>query len=121
MDSYEPKEFHFNIKASADAQFNNIQTMYIGRNESMSEGFTGCISRVEFDDIYPLKLLFQEDGPANVRSLGCKCLWFVHINTSAKPCHILPNVVPESLVTKHPLTRCLPNNQSECIARFDCV
>ncbi|KAG8313696.1 biological adhesion [Homalodisca vitripennis] len=70
VDSYEPKEFHFNIKASADAQFNNIQTMYIGRNESMTEGFTGCISRVEFDDIYPLKLLFQEDGPANVRSLG---------------------------------------------------
>ncbi|XP_054280158.1 neurexin-4 [Macrosteles quadrilineatus] len=70
VDSYEPKEFHFNIKASADAQFNNIQTMYIGRNESMTEGFTGCISRVEFDDIYPLKLLFQEDGPPNVRSLG---------------------------------------------------
>lgn len=46
--------------------------MYIGRNESMNEGFVGCISRVEFDDIYPLKLLFQERGPANVRSIGCK-------------------------------------------------
>lgn len=72
MDSYEPKEFHFNIKDSADAQFNNIQYMYIGRNESMTEGFIGCVSRVEFDDIYPLKLLFQEDGPANVRSIGSK-------------------------------------------------
>ncbi|KAL1452559.1 hypothetical protein WDU94_006777, partial [Cyamophila willieti] len=70
VDSYEPKEFHFNIKESADAQFNNIQYMYIGRNESMTEGFVGCVSRVEFDDIYPLKLLFQEDGPANVRSIG---------------------------------------------------
>ncbi|KZC15059.1 Neurexin-4 [Dufourea novaeangliae] len=70
VDNYEPKEFHFNIKTSADAQFNNIQYMYIGRNESMTEGFAGCISRVEFDDIYPLKLLFQEDGPANVRSFG---------------------------------------------------
>ncbi|KAI5723877.1 hypothetical protein M8J76_012129 [Diaphorina citri] len=70
VDSYEPKEFHFNIKDSADAQFNNIQYMYIGRNESMTEGFIGCVSRVEFDDIYPLKLLFQEDGPANVRSIG---------------------------------------------------
>jgi len=70
VDNYEPKEFQFNIKASADAQFNNIQYMYIGRNESMTEGFIGCISRVEFDDIYPLKLLFQENGPANVRSLG---------------------------------------------------
>ncbi|XP_034192438.1 neurexin-4 isoform X1 [Osmia lignaria lignaria] len=70
VDNYEPKEFNFNIKASADAQFNNIQYMYIGRNESMTEGFVGCISRVEFDDIYPLKLLFQENGPGNVRSLG---------------------------------------------------
>ncbi|XP_053986437.1 neurexin-4 isoform X1 [Hylaeus anthracinus] len=70
VDNYEPKEFNFNIKTSADAQFNNIQYMYIGRNESMTEGFAGCISRVEFDDIYPLKLLFQEDGPANVRSFG---------------------------------------------------
>ncbi|XP_032688940.1 neurexin-4 isoform X2 [Odontomachus brunneus] len=70
VDNYEAKEFNFDIKASADAQFNNIQYMYIGRNESMLEGFKGCISRVEFDDIYPLKLLFQEDGPLNVRSLG---------------------------------------------------
>ncbi|KAG7191157.1 hypothetical protein KM043_007179 [Ampulex compressa] len=70
VDNYEPKEFNFDIKASADAQFNNIQYMYIGKNESMTEGFAGCISRVEFDDIYPLKLLFQEDGPENVRSLG---------------------------------------------------
>ncbi|XP_073984244.1 neurexin-4 isoform X1 [Rhodnius prolixus] len=70
VDNYEPKEFHFNVKESADAQFNNIEYMYIGRNESMSEGFIGCVSRVEFDDIYPLKLLFQEDGPSNVVSLS---------------------------------------------------
>ncbi|KAG5881355.1 hypothetical protein JTB14_037097 [Gonioctena quinquepunctata] len=70
VDGYEPKEFNFNIKASADAQFNNIQYMYIGKNESMTEGFIGCISRVEFDDIYPLKLLFQQQGPGNVKSLG---------------------------------------------------
>ncbi|XP_030764634.1 neurexin-4 isoform X2 [Sitophilus oryzae] len=70
VDSYEPKEFHFNIKESADAQFNNIQYMYIGKNESMSEGFIGCVSRVEFDDIYPLKLLFQQKGPGNVKVLG---------------------------------------------------
>lgn len=58
------------MKASADAQFNNIQYMYIGKNESMNEGFVGCVSRVEFDDIYPLKLLFQQNGPENIRSLG---------------------------------------------------
>ncbi|XP_063893286.1 neurexin-4 isoform X2 [Helicoverpa armigera] len=70
VDNYETQEYNFNIKDSADAQFNNIQYMYIGRNESMSEGFVGCVSRVEFDDIYPLKLLFQQDPPPNVRSLG---------------------------------------------------
>lgn len=70
VDNYKPKEIHYNIKHSADAQFNNIQYMYIGKNESMTEGFVGCISRIEFDDIYPLKLLFQENGPGNVRSIG---------------------------------------------------
>lgn len=70
VDNYEPVEYNFNIKSSADAQFNNIQYMYIGKNESMTEGFAGCISRVEFDDIYPLKLLFQESGPGNVRAIG---------------------------------------------------
>lgn len=70
VDNYEPQEFNFNIKASADAQFNNIQYMYIGKNESMTEGFVGCVSRVEFDDIYPLKLLFQQQGPGNVKAYG---------------------------------------------------
>lgn len=70
VDNYETQEFTFDIKDSADAQFNNIQYMYIGRNETMNEGFVGCVSRVEFDDIYPLKLLFQQDPPPSVRSLG---------------------------------------------------
>lgn len=51
--------------------------MYIGKNESMSDGFIGCVSRVEFDDIYPLKLLFQENGPANVKSIGSKLIGFI--------------------------------------------
>jgi hypothetical protein len=33
----------------------------------MSEGFVGCISRVEFDEIIPLKLLFQEDPLSNIQ------------------------------------------------------
>lgn len=82
MDNYEPKEYHFDIKDSADAQFNNIQYMYIGKNETMHDGFIGCVSRVEFDDIYPLKLLFQESGPPNVRSIGSKCA-FYSVVTSA--------------------------------------
>lgn len=70
VDNNEPVEYHFDIKASADAQFNNIQYMYIGKNLSMTDGFVGCVSRVQFDDIYPLKLLFQQNPPANVKSLS---------------------------------------------------
>jgi len=89
VDNYEAKEFHFNIKNSADAQFNNIQSMYIGRNESMTEGFTGCISRVQFDDIYPLKLLFQQNGPPNVKSIGPPIEDFCGVEPVTHP----PNVV----------------------------
>lgn len=77
VDNYEPKEYHFDIKDSADAQFNNIQYMYIGKNETMPDGFIGCISRVEFDDIYPLKLMFQENPPPNVKSLGSEFVYSI--------------------------------------------
>ncbi|XP_034938756.1 neurexin-4-like, partial [Chelonus insularis] len=70
VDGNEPKKYHFNIKTSSDAQFNNIQYLYIGKNESMTDGYFGCISRVQFDDFYPLKLLFQQEGPANIKSTG---------------------------------------------------
>ena len=67
IDNYEPQIYDFSIslKSSADAQFNDIRYLYIGKNESMTEGFVGCISRVEFDEIIPLKLYFQEDPHAN--------------------------------------------------------
>merc|ERR1712227_1196647 len=65
-----PQEYDFSasLKTQADAQFNNIKYLYIGKNESMTEGFSGCISRVEFDEIIPLKLYFQEDPHGNIRS-----------------------------------------------------
>lgn len=66
VDNYEPVSWTFDVKGSADAQFNNIQYMYVGKNETMSEGFVGCISRVSFDDIYPLKFLFQQDRPKEI-------------------------------------------------------
>ena len=69
IDNYEPQIYDFteSLKSSADAQFNNINYLYIGRNETMREGFVGCISRVEFDEIIPLKLLFQEDPLSNIQ------------------------------------------------------
>lgn len=71
VDNYEPQVYNFgeSLKSSADAQFNNIQYLYIGKNETMREGFVGCISRVEFDEIIPLKLLFQEDPLSNINAV----------------------------------------------------
>ena len=66
VDNYAPVTYTFPVKASDDAQFDNIQHVYVGKNETMLEGFVGCISRVEFDDIYPIKFLFQQDGPDNI-------------------------------------------------------
>nr|CAD7572109.1 unnamed protein product [Timema californicum] len=54
VDNYESQEFTFNIKASADAQFNNIQYMYIGRNESMTEGFIGSPLNEDFCGVEPV-------------------------------------------------------------------
>ncbi|KAL4092111.1 hypothetical protein QTP88_026673 [Uroleucon formosanum] len=94
VDGSDPKEFHFDIKESTDAQFNNIQYMYIGRNTSMTEGFVGCVSRVEFDDIYPLKLLFQQDGPPNVSGM----------NTTIKEdfCGVEPVTHPPPIIETRP-------------------
>merc|ERR1712062_223491 len=70
IDNYAPQEYDFSasLKSSADAQFNNIRYLYIGKNHTMREGFVGCISRVEFDEIIPLKLYFQEDHLSNIRA-----------------------------------------------------
>jgi len=71
IDNYPPEEYDFSasLKSQADAQFNNIKYLYIGKNETMTEGFEGCISRVEFDEIIPLKLYFQENKHGNIRSV----------------------------------------------------
>ncbi|CAG9853678.1 unnamed protein product [Phyllotreta striolata] len=94
VDGYEPVEFNFNIKQSADAQFNNVEYLYIGKNESMTEGFIGCVSRVEFDDIYPLKLLFQQEGPGNVKSLGT--------NLTEDYCGVEPITHPPDVIPTRP-------------------
>lgn len=68
VDNYEPIVHTFKIDDKADAQFNRLRSIYVGRNESMGtdEGFSGCISRVQFDDHFPLRRLFQESRRSNV-------------------------------------------------------
>ena len=44
VDDYEPQitSFDVSLKSSGDAQFNSITHLYIGKNETMREGFVGC-------------------------------------------------------------------------------
>lgn len=70
VDNYEPQVHTFNIRGKADAQFNDLLSIYVGRNESMGtgEGFVGCISRVQFEDHMPLRRYFQESRRSNVHA-----------------------------------------------------
>lgn len=70
VDNYEPQVIQFEIQGKADVQFNELLSIYVGRNETMStgEGFVGCISRVQFDDHMPLRRYFQESRRANVHA-----------------------------------------------------
>jgi hypothetical protein len=44
VDDYEPQitSFDVSLMSSGDAQFNSITHLYIGKNETMREGFVGC-------------------------------------------------------------------------------
>ena len=70
VDNNEPIVHTFKIRMKADSQFNSLKSIYVGRNETMDsgEGFVGCISRVSFDDHFPLRRLFQENRRSNVRA-----------------------------------------------------
>ena len=70
VDNYPPQIYVFNVGHKADAQFNELQSIYVGRNESMTtgEGFVGCITRVQFEDHVPLRRLFQESRRSNVHA-----------------------------------------------------
>jgi len=97
IDNYEPQIYDFSVslKSGADAQFNDIRYLYIGKNESMTEGFVGCISRVEFDEIIPLKLYFQED----------------HNSNKAYNIHAQPKTITEDFCGIEPIT--LPPEEEE--------
>lgn len=41
--------------------------VYISETTSESDGFVGCISRVQFEDLFPLKGLFTDPPQANVK------------------------------------------------------
>lgn len=70
VDNYEPRVYQYKISKEADAKFDQLKSIYIGRNETMDsgEGFVGCISHVSFDDHFPLRFLFQENRKPTVHA-----------------------------------------------------
>ncbi|KAI1289291.1 Neurexin-4 [Halotydeus destructor] len=70
VDNNEPIVHTFRIKSKGDAQFDRLKSIYIGRNETMDtgDGFVGCVSRISFDDHFPLRRLFQENRRSNVKA-----------------------------------------------------
>ncbi|KAG8190720.1 hypothetical protein JTE90_024856 [Oedothorax gibbosus] len=96
VDNYEPIIHTFKIDNKADAQFNRLKSIYVGRNESMGtgEGFVGCISRIQFDDHFPLRRLFQESRRSNV--------WAVPDDIREDDCGIEPVTHPPELRATRP-------------------
>ena len=113
VNNYEPIIYTFKIADKADAHFNLLKSIYIGRNESMStgEGFVGCISRVSFDDHFPLRSLFQEDRRANVEAFPS--LDSVHEDT----CGIESVTHPPELIETRPSS--LPEHFQENLSILD--
>ena len=70
VDNYEPRVIQYKISKEADAKFDQLKSIYIGRNETMDsgDGFVGCISHVSFEDHFPLRFLFQENRKPNVHA-----------------------------------------------------
>ncbi|KAJ6223266.1 hypothetical protein RDWZM_001811 [Blomia tropicalis] len=98
VDDYEPKIYTYRTDDKADVQFNRIKSIYIGRNESMDsgEGFVGCISRVTFNDYFPLQRLFQEDRKSNVRAFPS------NMEVFEDKCGIEPATHPPDLIETRP-------------------
>ena len=72
VDEYEPYTRTFSHTQQTDMQFDSPRVMYIGRNETLppEQGFSGCIARLQFNRIFPLKYAFLEVRDPNITWLG---------------------------------------------------
>jgi contactin associated protein-like 2 len=68
VDEHLPYQFNFTRGSYIDMVFDSQRHLYVGRNESMRPdmGFVGCISRLQFNRIYPLKFAFLEVPDPNM-------------------------------------------------------
>ncbi|CAF1408646.1 unnamed protein product [Adineta ricciae] len=72
VDNYEPYEDEFPQTQQIDMQFDSPRVMYIGRNDTTppEQGFSGCIARLQFNRIFPLKYAFLEERDPNITWTG---------------------------------------------------
>ncbi|CAF0919424.1 unnamed protein product [Didymodactylos carnosus] len=72
VDNYEPFETVFPQTQQIDMQFDSPRRIYIGRNETTppEQGFSGCIARLQFNRIFPLKYAFLEERDPNITWTG---------------------------------------------------
>lgn len=72
VDNYEPYIDTFPQTQQIDMQFDSPRVMYIGRNETTppEQGFSGCIARLQFNRIFPLKYAFLEERDPNITWTG---------------------------------------------------
>jgi hypothetical protein len=68
IDEHTPYQFNFTRGSYIDMVFDSHRYLYVGRNESMRPdmGFVGCVSRLQFNRIFPLKYAFLEVPDPNM-------------------------------------------------------
>ena len=89
------------IRATADISdetFNGANNIKIGSTDN-SKSFTGCISRVEFNGIRPLKLYFGNDRPATMSGAGSVEKSRCGVEPEMPPSSTVPTVPPMEFVT----------------------
>ncbi len=88
IDEHKPFVFNFDKASDYDLIFDSPRYIYIGRNDSILDtmGFFGCISRLQFNRIFPLKYAFLELPDPNILINGTKI--------RARTCDIEPYVHP---------------------------
>lgn len=62
VDEHPPYEFNFTRGSYIDMVFDSERYIYVGRNDTMRPdmGFVGCISRLQFNRVFPIKYAFLE-------------------------------------------------------------
>ena len=83
VDEHPPYEFNFTRGSYIDMVFDAQHVLYVGRNESMRPdmGFVGCISRLQFNRIFPLKYAFLEVPDPNMYVNGTNIReWYCNID-----------------------------------------